>query len=555
MFPKHKSEKQTSESPFLVKLSPQTYIPGSYITVSVYSNDRRNYRGIQLRAFRQDGEPERSLGSFVQFPENKTKVYDCWTDAKSIVTHRNNDEVQMLEFTWKAPDQNVGNIIFVATVVEKYNLFWFNITTELRSGQPTPPRPMIEQITPEVKTIAWDQCGKTKGCFLYPRMCQGSDCYAAVSFRKNDDTIEFELLAEAEGYVSVGFSADTKMGEDETISCTAAGDRLTVQHGFNPLYYNALQYRTNLTDMEVQHRDGRIYCRFTRPMVSQTYGVGSGMYTFDLNNKYYIFLAWGRLYKGTDVMEKHVELPAVSDNVADFLSTVIMRGSSLPEKTRVHGSLMIVAWMLLVGIATVIARHFKSMFKSKKLLGTKIWFQIHRAAAVLAWTLTAISFIIIFVHVGGLTKLSATHGYVGIAVMAASSVQVLAGMLRPGLDSSIRPVFNWGHWFLGKSSHILSAVSLFLAFNSVIIPGTQKIFGTIVIAVWTGVQIAWEFLYEIKKCRNSGPFYEPQNPANFEIEKKNGTSGKTKCDMVLLGAYLFTLTVLVVVGLLSVLLF
>ncbi|KAK3590179.1 hypothetical protein CHS0354_041235, partial [Potamilus streckersoni] len=55
---------------------------------------------------------------------------------------------------------------------------------------------------------------------------------------------------------------------------------------------------SNLTDMEVQQRDGRIYCRFARPMVTQMYGVGPQRYTFDLNNQYYIFLAWGKLYKG-----------------------------------------------------------------------------------------------------------------------------------------------------------------------------------------------------------------------------------------------------------------
>ena len=48
------------------------------------------------------------------------------------------------------------------------------------------------------------------------------------------------------------------------------------------------------------------------------------------------------------------------------------------------------------------------------------------------------------------------HSYLGIALMAASTLQVLAGMLRPGLGSSVRPVFNWGHWFMGKASHILA---------------------------------------------------------------------------------------------------
>ena len=53
-------------------------------------------------------------------------------------------------------------------------------------------------------------------------------------------------------------------------------------------------------------------------------------------------------------------------------------------------------------------------------------------------------------------QVAEVHSYLGIALMAASTLQVLAGMLRPGLESSVRPVFNWGHWFMGKASHILA---------------------------------------------------------------------------------------------------
>ena len=40
--------------------------------------------------------------------------------------------------------------------------------------------------------------------------------------------------------------------------------------------------------------------------------------------------------------------------------------------------------------------------------------------------------------------------------MAASTLQVLAGLFRPGPEAKIRPVFNWGHWLMGKSTHILA---------------------------------------------------------------------------------------------------
>jgi len=48
------------------------------------------------------------------------------------------------------------------------------------------------------------------------------------------------------------------------------------------------------------------------------------------------------------------------------------------------------------------------------------------------------------------------HGWVGIAVMSAAVLQVFGGIVRPGPKSDFRVVFNWGHWFLGKSTHILA---------------------------------------------------------------------------------------------------
>jgi hypothetical protein len=44
--------------------------------------------------------------------------------------------------------------------------------------------------------------------------------------------------------------------------------------------------------------------------------------------------------------------------------------------------------------------------------------------------------------------------------MSVTFLQVVAGILRPDSESNIRPIFNWGHWFMGKSAHILSGIVL-----------------------------------------------------------------------------------------------
>ena len=42
----------------------------------------------------------------------------------------------------------------------------------------------------------------------------------------------------------------------------------------------------------------------------------------------------------------------------------------------ISGILMFVAWILFVGVTTVISRHYKDGFGSKFVLGTKLWFQV-----------------------------------------------------------------------------------------------------------------------------------------------------------------------------------
>ena len=40
------------------------------------------------------------------------------------------------------------------------------------------------------------------------------------------------------------------------------------------------------------------------------------------------------------------------------------------------------------------------------------------------------------------------------------TLQILFGLFRPSSTSKNRPVYNWGHWLLGVSCHILASKSL-----------------------------------------------------------------------------------------------
>ena len=76
----------------------------------------------------------------------------------------------------------------------------------------------IWQETFDFEGVDWNECGQTKGCFLYPRLCSGSDCKAAVTYQPKGDKFVIELYVSSASYISVGFSDDVMMVSINTVA-------------------------------------------------------------------------------------------------------------------------------------------------------------------------------------------------------------------------------------------------------------------------------------------------------------------------------------------------
>ena len=59
--------------------------------------------------------------------------------------------------------------------------------------------------------LSMDGCGRTKGCYRNPKGCSEVACDVALTWRDLGETILFELSADTDGWVAVGFSEDKKM--------------------------------------------------------------------------------------------------------------------------------------------------------------------------------------------------------------------------------------------------------------------------------------------------------------------------------------------------------
>ena len=69
----------------------------------------------------------------------------------------------------------------------------------------------IIQETSDFKGIDWSACGRSKGCFFYPKSCDGSDCKAAVTYEARGDEFIFEISVTSADFIAVGFSDDPVM--------------------------------------------------------------------------------------------------------------------------------------------------------------------------------------------------------------------------------------------------------------------------------------------------------------------------------------------------------
>ncbi|XP_033738944.1 putative ferric-chelate reductase 1 homolog [Pecten maximus] len=341
------------------------------------------------------------------------------------------------------------------------------------------------------------ECGNTKGCYSG---CAGG-CYEAT-WKEVGDAIEFTLKAEVttETYMAIGFSEDNKMGGDSVIGCSVnTAGTVQVYNTFNAAGAKFNQPITNnklgISAESGSVSNGLFSCSFTRKTVSTDNQI------YNLNNNYYILMAKGPAAGTGFGRHDLTTLPLVSAETADFQSTTDLTGSAVNILLKLHGSLMIFAWVLLASIGIVMARFYKPVWSEKKMLGEAYWFQIHRSLMILATLAVIAGIVIIFVDVGKWSHLEGqadwkrAHPYIGIVVGAVVILNPLMALFRPHPGDKYRFIFNWAHWAVGTIGHLIAVLNIFIGVE---LPATKApSWLIIVLAVYAGYQILFEIFLEI----------------------------------------------------------
>lgn len=505
MAPQHGHSPQP-EPVHQITLSQMKFKPGDQIQVTLSGP---KFKGFLLEARDAEDLSGPPVGSFTLIDSEVSQLLTCEDVQGLAVSHTSSSKKTEIKVYWNAPHSAPNHVRFLATVVEKYKIYWVKIPSQVLSQPNAPPfttptatarpltaSPSVSQLN---KSFSASECGSKKFCVRSPLNCDPETEPACLflSFTRDDQSVMVEMSGPSEGYLSFALSRDQWMGDDDAYLCIREGQTVSIQPSYlTGRSYPVMESRGTLEDMAWRLVDGIIQCSFRRNITLP--GVKN---RFVLNESYYIFLAEGAAHDGR--IFRHSQQPLITSEKYDVTGTPKnVGGSRSSPLLKAHGALMSVAWMTTVSIGVLVARFFRSVWSKAFFLGEAAWFQVHRMLMLATSVLTCIAFVLPFVYRGGWSRRAGYHPYLGCTVMTLAVLQPLLATFRPPLHDPRRQVFNWTHWSVGTAARIIAVAAMFLGMDlpGLNLPGPQKTYAMMGFVVW---HIGTEVLLEIHAYRLS----------------------------------------------------
>jgi len=429
--------------------------------------EHQEYQGVLLQARALNNLSGPPLGQF-EAVEN-AKLVDCpGKTGNNTVTHSDNTakSVDTLKAVWKPVNTAEEKIVFVATVLQSYQKWWENITSDavtvsVRQATGSSQKTASLELPDKVAGV-YDGCFSSYGCFGQPAGCEKTkSCDVLFTYVKRDDGgISMGLMAKQENrFAAVGLSADDQMGTDGVIYCANVDGSLpALYYGYNDgrsSAYKTEENPTGVSDVITWEQDGSFMCNFIQAVDLNI----PGSEAMDLSQKHYLLVATG---PAVPEPQYHGQTKVASASAVDLTDTSALTVAGTPPLIYAHAICMVLAWIGMAGTGILSAQHFRLTWVGKQVLGKDVWFTVHRSLMVLTAVCTWLGFTFITVYEGKL-EFDHPHSIVGFTVFLLSILQVLGGMVRPNPTAKLRPLFNWGHRLAGLSAYILAMTTLFLA--------------------------------------------------------------------------------------------
>ncbi|XP_028919708.1 putative ferric-chelate reductase 1 [Ornithorhynchus anatinus] len=499
---------QKDAIPYNISVSQTSFNLQDEITVTLQATESNGFMGFLLQA--RDTERNIPVGSFRIIDQN-TRGLKCNNVENSSLSQKDSSTKMKIQTVWIAPS-GTGNVQFIATVVQRFYLFWVgakSITLQALQKSTENRTRQDDRAISSLLVMNSSGCGKSKFCFSNPSGCGPEDpsCLFMSSEALSGNRLKFEMSGLSQGYVSIGFSDDFMMAQDDVYICVRNGTgQIEVQHAFTTGRTSPTIKPLGKVEMiKTSFNNGVIKCSFItgNPISTETRTA---------RNLYYVFLTVGPAQNG--IIRKHTTRPLITSQKVDISKYMVTGGRpSVPTLIKVHGALMLIAWMTIGNIGMVFASIWKGVLK-KKIWGQELWFQAHRFLMLLTVAVTITAFILPFVQIQGWSG-NEPHPIMGCIVMTLVVLQPVGAILRPPPQHKRRIWFNWFHSLNAFILKVLSVVTIFLGL--VLIDGSPNQWKVKVMGGFLGWEVLRDVLLHTNIWRNKENAEDPERRLKSEI--------------------------------------
>ncbi|KAL1481281.1 hypothetical protein MTO96_015718 [Rhipicephalus appendiculatus] len=320
--------------------------------------------------------------------------------------------------------------------------------------------------TTPATNAAYSGCGQTMGCFGTPKGCLSrGTCSLLLTYVARGDGVDYELTAPARHenmWIAAGISETPSMDMASVVECLRNKGVMSMRESWNSdSKKNILiaNQTPGLTFIKRDYNDGMLRCSWHRAHVTSVQKT-----TFNTaTNSYHLLLAAGLFEANTDVKKEHYERDYTKAPVNLKAMQVALGGAGSDIFIKLHGSLMIVAWVLLVSVGILLARHYKNVWEATTVCGVKPWFAFHRVLMMIAVAMMIAALVLIFYRVGQWSVTENPHPILGIVCSVLGFLQPIMALFRCHPHEDNRYIFNWAHWFNGNAGQIVAVATIFFA--------------------------------------------------------------------------------------------
>ncbi|KAM9488576.1 putative ferric-chelate reductase 1 [Clarias gariepinus] len=517
------------------------------------SGPSEGFKGFLLEARPVGGN---SLVGTFSLMGSASQLLKCGGVSNSAVSHTSSTSKTQIQSKWTAPTSgNLGNIEFRATFVRDKSTFWVAVKSSqiTYSGTSTGATSNTSTSPSPSSSISSLNCGISKTCVSQPSGCDpstSSNCFfMSATPLSSGSGFTFELSGKADGYVSLGFSDDTQMGNVTVLNTSQING--VISCSFTSL--NAISTTRSSTPSNSYYiflASGATSNAFTKPILVKAGGSaliaslgarlnGRRLPKFTPRQR-------GRGRKGsrcrkisseptTGLIQKHASTPVISSTKVDISSVqIVTSDSGIPPIVKAHGCLMLIAWMTTGSMGMLIARFLKRAAPGQRLCGKDFWFVAHVVLMLLSVVATIIAFILIFSYAQDWS--GGAHPVLGCLVMILSLAQPIGAVFRCAPQDERRFIFNWIHALNALAIKGLAVAAIFTGLMLADSSPTQwmpKVMGGFV--AWEALLFLCQDLYY--RCREK------------DMDKSNGVgTGVLLLFLFFLGNLAFLVALLVGIG-------